>query len=117
MKVFLTGDRSLPPQVSYLAALVAFQDLAQVHPDLTPEDVLTGDLGGFESAVRFLLPGVRVVESTVGPDGKPDLDARHGEAIKDADECWVFHPDPLDSRVYASAAKFWDDEGLQVVTL
>lgn len=113
MKIFLTGDRSLNPVIAVAAA-------AQVVAALPVEDVTdlyTGDLGGFESAVRYLLPGVNVVESSALDNGKPDLGAVHAAVRPLVDAAVFVHPDPLDSRVYASLVEHFGDDELQVVTL
>lgn len=114
MKVFITGDRALDPLSSIIAADALMTAIAHEHPTLRGLDILTGDQSGVEAAVRYLLPGVRTVASERLPDGKIDFDARHGEAIKDADQCWVFHTDPLASNIYRSAVKFWGDSALRI---
>lgn len=113
MKIFITGDRSLNPVISVAA-------LAKVAPMLPVEseaDLYTGDLGGFEAAVRFLFPGVNIVESSPLENGKPDLDKRHEHVRGLVDAAVLVHPDPLDSRVYASLVSHFEDDALQVVTL
>lgn len=117
MKVFLTGDRTMDPLFAVLAANEVLKELGAVYPQVVAQDVVTGDLAGFEAAVRYLLPTARIVPSQRRiEDGKVDLDDRHGEALKDADVCWLVHPDPLDSRIYGSAVKFWDDDALRVIS-
>jgi hypothetical protein len=113
MKIYLTGDRSMNPVIAVAAA-------AQVAAMLPVEDVTdlyTGDLGGFESAVRYLVPGVNIVESLATDAGKPDLHELHGRVRPMVDAAVLVHPDPLDSRVYASLVEFFEDDALQVVTL
>ena len=113
MKIFLTGDRSLDPMVSVLAAAHVVQQLTVSDPDL---ELVTGDLRGFEAAVRYLVPEAQVTESSALPGGKPDFDARHARVAKDVDLAVFVHPDPLDSRIYQSLVKFFDDDSLRVVS-
>lgn len=115
MKVFITGDRSLDPITALVAVDAMVQTLATEYPTLRGMDLLTGDQGGVEAALRYLMPGVRVVPSTTLPSGKTDFDARHGEALKDADVCWLFHTDPLASNIYKSAVKYWGDSSLRLL--
>lgn len=113
MKFFLTGDRSLDPVTSVAAAVQVIAAL----PVADVTDVYTGDLNGVERAVRYLLPGVNVIESLATDDGKPNLNERHERVRSLVDGAVLIHPDPLDSRIYASLVEFFGDEDLQVVTV
>lgn len=112
-KIFLTGDRSMDQMTSLVATMAALNGLVEEF-GLLPE-IATGDsLTGIESAVRFVLPGVRVFKSDMGSDGKPDLDARHAEAAVLFDRVLVVHTEPFESSIYRSAIKSWDDSALTV---
>jgi hypothetical protein len=116
-KIFLTGCRDLDPVVSVVAVSQTLLSLSREDPTLEVGNIFTGDLGGVESAVRYLLPQAQVVESSALDSGKPDLDARH-EAVADQVDVAVFlHPDPFDSRILKSLMEYFDDDALVVVPL
>jgi len=118
MRIFLTGDRSMDPATSVLAAIAVIQDVQMRAFDAgeTIIEVATGDLPGFEAAVRYLLPGsVRIFDAPLLDSGKPDLDARHRAAAVDYDNALVFHTAPMESSIYRSAIGFWSDDALEVL--
>jgi hypothetical protein len=121
--IFLTGDRSLDPVLSFVVANSMLMRLQTEYEGITPQDIATGDLSGFEAAVRYLVPEASVVSSVEGSDGRVDLDERHGrvrrllEMSGDGIAVWFVHPDPLDSRVFKSLCGVFGDEELRVMTI
>jgi hypothetical protein len=104
--VFLTGDRSLDKVTAVVAAAAVLSTL--------PEDteVATGRLGGFEAAVRYLVPDAAIYGTADTAD--ESLDARHVAAAEDMSEAVIFHTDPLASRIFKSAARTWGDDALTI---
>lgn len=115
MTVFITGDRALNRLSAVLTAAQALPGEVEKYAS-SPEGIFTGDLQGFEAGVRYLWPQITVVKSTPTDEGKPDLDARHAVASLMADFVIFVHPDPFDSRIYQSVAKFWAPENISVVS-
>lgn len=124
--IFITGDRSLHPVGAVMLAADVITAVQREYPGITLEDIATGDLGGVEAAVRYLLPQVTVVASKERTDGsgKTDLDERHKRVkflSKMGSEAsgvsvWFVHPDPLDSRVFKSLCNIFEDDEVRVVT-
>src|SRR5690242_11646681 len=116
MKIFLTGDRSMPEAVSILFAA---SSVAQLGIEFATEQDMaelgTGDNGGFEAGVRSVLDALgvtyQVVPTGIDPEtGKPAWDTRH-EVINAAYEKVIFcHTDPLASSIGSSAMKILGDK-------
>lgn len=104
--VFITGDRSAHP----VAAVLAVAAVLQTLPEGT--EIATGELGGVEAAVRYLLPDAVVYKGT-GTD-LPDLDARHLQVFADVKDAILIHGDPLSSKIFKSASRVWDDDSLSL---
>lgn len=122
--IFLTGDRSLHPVGAVMLAADVITAVQREYPGIMLEDFATGDQGGFEAAVRYMLPGVTVVSAKERTDGKPDLDERHkrvqflGKMGREPSgvSVWFVHADPLDSRVFKSLCNVFEDNEVRVVT-
>lgn len=104
--VFLTGDRSLDKVTAVVAAAAVLSTLDE------GTGVATGRLGGFEAAVRYLVPDAAIYGTTDTAD--ESLDARHAAAAADMNEAVVFHTDPLASRITKSAVRAWGNLALTI---
>jgi hypothetical protein len=116
MKVFLTGDRSMAPElgVVYAAGAVA-QMMAEAALSGEPLELSTGDNDGFEAGVRAALgtinAPVHVVATGVDSEtSKPAWDTRHEVVDSFADKVVIFHSSPLESSIAKSAMKVLGDK-------
>lgn len=116
MKVFITGDRSLPAEVALLPVSVFVIKALRDDPNV---EIMTGDNLGVESAVALLglvadFP-VTVVASPL-LEGKVDWDARHVSLLEDPEMRILFlHGDHLASRIGKSLVQYDDDRVTFVV--
>lgn len=121
MKVFITGDRSMPKEVAVHVAGNVIGELAARGAESDGEVVefITGDNKGLESGVLqigvALGVEVFVIDTPYKEDGKPDWDARHEYALLLADLVVVVHSDILDSRIGSSCVRVVPDDKLLLI--
>jgi len=116
MKVFLTGDRSMPEP---LALMTAASTIAQVTMEAAAAETnvvfSTGDNGGFEQGVRAILKSLnvdhQVIPTGVNPETKkPAWDTRHEVANAACEKAVFVHTDPLSSSIGSSLMKVMGDK-------
>lgn len=111
MKVMITGDRSL---LGHNAAAVAAGIIGQLgYECAVAEDKLelyTGELDGFEAAVRLIAGGLGML-CTLVPTGD-GFDSRHELVNSFMDKVVFIHGDPLASSIGKSLVKEIDEDKL-----
>lgn len=125
MKVYVTGDRSMPTPIATAVFSGIFPQL--VLRTLTDEGedlvggklvITTGSLGGLESGVRTFLDasGIDYVALPADEDGSVDFDARAELVAEFADLVVFVHGDAMASHMAASFIKAIPDEKLAIVS-
>ena len=124
MKVFITGDRSMPLDVAVVHAARAIGMLA-AEATLGDDTILfaTGENRGFEEGVRRIGKALgidlNIIENLLDTSGevpKIDWDARHTTVAKWYDRVVVIHSDILVSRIGASCVQVVPEEKLLLLT-
>ena len=123
MRLFLTGDRAMHPELALVIAsgVLAREAVLANQADEKIELIGTGDNDGFESGVRSLCSTLgiacQVVQTGVNPDtSKPAWDTRHELVDAGFEKVVMAHSDPLASSIGSSAMKVLGDK-LDIVTL
>ena len=114
--IFLTGDRSAPPELAIILASSAIGSLAlQASAAGEPVQIWTGDNVGFEEGVRKVAAGLGLEIQILGTPvvqetGKPDWDQRHRLVDSVCEKLYLVHGDPLSSSIGASALSVLGDK-------
>lgn len=120
MRVFITGDRSMPSDIAVVnmaQGIAAFAGQAALQGETLR--LMTGTNVGLEEGVRRIAEALEikidVLENPMTDDGKIDWDARHVAAEQSSDRVVVVHSDILASHIGASCIRVVPDEKLQLI--